>query len=51
MALLATARPTRVVNLPIAAIYARERSKIMPWRDAVNFAALLRRAIRGTPSS
>jgi glycosyltransferase involved in cell wall biosynthesis len=38
MALLAAARPGRVVNLPIAAIYADEQSKIIPGRDAVNFA-------------
>jgi glycosyltransferase involved in cell wall biosynthesis len=41
MALLAAARPTRVVNLPIAATYAREESKIVPLRDAVNFARCL----------
>jgi glycosyltransferase involved in cell wall biosynthesis len=41
MALLAASIPTRVVNLPIAAIYARERSKIVPWRDALNFARCL----------
>ncbi len=41
MALLASSRPTRVVNLPIAAIYAREESKIVPWRDALNFARCL----------
>ena len=38
MALLAAHRPCRVVNLPIDAIYAGEQSKIMPGRDAVNFA-------------
>jgi glycosyltransferase involved in cell wall biosynthesis len=38
MALLAASQPTRVVNLPIAATYAREESKIVPWRDAMNFA-------------
>ena len=38
MALLAARRPCRVVNLPISAIYAREQSKIVPWRDALNFA-------------
>jgi glycosyltransferase involved in cell wall biosynthesis len=43
MALLAAARPTRVVNLPIAAKYAREESKIVPWRDAINFARCLYR--------
>jgi glycosyltransferase involved in cell wall biosynthesis len=41
MALLAASRPTRVVNLPIAATYAREESKIVPLRDAVNFAHCL----------
>jgi glycosyltransferase involved in cell wall biosynthesis len=41
MALLAAACPTRVGNLPIAATYALEQSKIMPWRDAVNFARCL----------
>jgi len=41
MALLAAARPTRVVNLPIAATYAREESKIVPLRDAANFARCL----------
>ncbi len=41
MALLATSRPTRVLNLPIAATYAREESKIVPWRDALNFARCL----------
>ena len=43
LALLAASRPTRVVNLPIAAIYAREQSKIRPWRDAVNFSRCLLR--------
>jgi hypothetical protein len=37
MALLAAARPTRVVNLPIAATYALEKSRIVPLRDALNF--------------
>ena len=37
MALLAASRPCRVVNLRIAAIYDREESKIVPWRDALNF--------------
>jgi glycosyltransferase involved in cell wall biosynthesis len=37
MALYATARPTRVVNLPIAATYALEKSSIVPLRDALNF--------------
>jgi glycosyltransferase involved in cell wall biosynthesis len=41
MALLATARPCRVLNLPIRATYAREVSKIVPWRDALNFARCL----------
>jgi glycosyltransferase involved in cell wall biosynthesis len=43
MALLAAARPTCVVNLPIPATYAREESKIVPWRDAINFARCLLR--------
>jgi glycosyltransferase involved in cell wall biosynthesis len=43
MALLAAARPCRVLNLPIRATYAREESKIVPWRDAVNFARCLAR--------
>jgi glycosyltransferase involved in cell wall biosynthesis len=43
MALLAASRPTRVVNVPIAATYAREESKIVPWRDAINFARCLYR--------
>jgi glycosyltransferase involved in cell wall biosynthesis len=43
MALLATAQPTRIVNLPIRAIYSREESKIVPWRDAVNFVQCLLR--------
>ena len=41
MALLAAVRTTRVLNLPIAATYAREESKIVPLRDAVNFARCL----------
>jgi glycosyltransferase involved in cell wall biosynthesis len=41
MALLAATRPSRVLNLPIPAIYAREQSKICPWRDAVNFVRCL----------
>jgi glycosyltransferase involved in cell wall biosynthesis len=41
MALLAASRPTCVVNLPIAATYALEESKIVPWRDAMNFARCL----------
>jgi glycosyltransferase involved in cell wall biosynthesis len=44
LALLAARRPCRVVNLPIAAIYAREQSKIVPWRDALNFARCLTRS-------
>ena len=43
LALLAASRPTRVVNLPIAAIYEREQSKIRPWRDALNFSRCLLR--------
>jgi len=43
LALLAMARPCRVVNLPIAAVYAREQSKIVPWRDALNFIRCLLR--------
>jgi glycosyltransferase involved in cell wall biosynthesis len=43
MALFAAARPTRVLNLPIPATYAREESKIVPWRDALNFARCLLR--------
>jgi glycosyltransferase involved in cell wall biosynthesis len=43
MALFAAARPGRVLNLPIAATYAREESKIVPWRDALNFARCLLR--------
>jgi glycosyltransferase involved in cell wall biosynthesis len=51
MALLAASQPTRVINLPIAATYAREESKIVPWRDAVNFVRCLwrHRATRGLP--
>lgn len=41
MALLAAARPCRVLNLPIRATYAREVSKILPWRDTLNFARCL----------
>jgi len=49
MALLAAARSGRVCNLPIPAIYGEEKSKIRPWRDALNFARCLFRAriIRG----
>ena len=43
MALLAASKPGRVHNLPIAATYAREQSKIVPWRDALNFARCLYR--------
>jgi len=43
MALLAATRSGRVVNLPIAATYAHEESKIVPWRDALNFARCLLR--------
>ncbi len=50
MALLAGSRPTRVVNLPIAATYAREDSKIVPWRDGMNFARCLWRH-RAAPAS
>jgi glycosyltransferase involved in cell wall biosynthesis len=41
LALLAAGRPCRVLNLPIAAIYAGEQSKIVPARDALNFARCL----------
>jgi len=43
MAQLASARPPRVLNLPIAATYAREESKIVPLRDTLNFARCLLR--------
>jgi glycosyltransferase involved in cell wall biosynthesis len=43
MALFAAARPGRVLNLPIVATYAGEESKIVPWRDALNFARCLYR--------
>ena len=43
MALMAASKPGRIQNLPIAATYAREQSKIVPWRDAVNFARCLYR--------
>jgi glycosyltransferase involved in cell wall biosynthesis len=49
MALFAATRPTRVLNLPIAATYAFEESKIVPWRDALNFARCLYRH-RGSQS-
>jgi glycosyltransferase involved in cell wall biosynthesis len=44
LALRAASRPTRVVNLPIAATYADEESKIAPWRDGLNFARCLCRS-------
>jgi glycosyltransferase involved in cell wall biosynthesis len=44
IALLVAARPTRVINLSIPATYADEESKIVPWRDALNFARCLLRA-------
>jgi len=44
MALLAAAHPTRVLNLPIAATYAQEASRIAPWRDGINFFRCLWRA-------
>jgi glycosyltransferase involved in cell wall biosynthesis len=47
MALLAATRPGRVLNLPIPATYAREESKIVPWRDALNFARCLFRSCGG----
>ena len=37
VALLAAMHPCRIINLPIAATYACEKSKIIPWRDALNF--------------
>ena len=43
MALLAISRPCRVLNLPIAATYACEKSNIVPWRDGINFARCLYR--------
>lgn len=43
MALLAAVRSCRIVNIPIPAIYAREESKIVPWRDALNFVHCLLR--------
>ena len=48
MALFAAANPGRVLNLPIAATYEREESKIVPWRDALNFARCLLRAAEVT---
>jgi glycosyltransferase involved in cell wall biosynthesis len=47
MALLAAARPGRILNLPIPATYAREESKIVPWRDTLNFARCLLRSCGG----
>jgi glycosyltransferase involved in cell wall biosynthesis len=48
MALLAANRPCRALNLPIPATYAGEQSKIVAWRDALNFArCLLRRPSAG----
>jgi glycosyltransferase involved in cell wall biosynthesis len=47
MALFAAARGGRIVNLPIAATYGREESKIVPWRDALNFARCLLRSCGG----
>jgi len=41
MALLASTRAGRVLNLPILATYAQEKSQIAPWRDALNFARCL----------
>jgi glycosyltransferase involved in cell wall biosynthesis len=49
MALFAASHPCRIVNLPIAAVYGREQSKIVPWRDALNFVHCLLR--RRTPTS
>jgi hypothetical protein len=43
MALLAATCPARILNLPIPATYAREESKIVIWRDALNFAKCLMR--------
>ncbi len=43
MALVAAARSARVLNLPIAATYALEQSKIVPWRDTLNFVRCLYR--------
>jgi hypothetical protein len=43
MALFAAARSARVLNLPIAATYALEKSKIVPWRDTLNFVRCLYR--------
>lgn len=43
LALLAASRPCRVANVAIPAIYAREESRIVPWRDAWNFLRCLLR--------
>ncbi len=43
LALLAATRTYRVLNVPIPATYASEESKIVPWRDVVNFARCLAR--------
>jgi glycosyltransferase involved in cell wall biosynthesis len=51
LALLSASRPTRVLNLPIAAIYDREESKIRPWRDAVNFTSCYLRRPRRAANS
>jgi glycosyltransferase involved in cell wall biosynthesis len=48
MALYAAAHPGRVLNLPIAATYELEESKIVPWRDALNFVRCLLRAVEVT---
>jgi glycosyltransferase involved in cell wall biosynthesis len=52
MALLAATRPCRLLNLPIRATYAREISKIVPWRDTLNFVRCLtqRGGSRALPS-
>jgi glycosyltransferase involved in cell wall biosynthesis len=52
MALLAASRPCRVFNLPIPSVYACEESKIVPWRDALNFVrCLLRHRADRSPST
>ena len=51
MALLAAVRPTRVANLPIAATYACEESKIVPMRDALNFAGCFWKHTRSASTS
>ena len=43
MALFAATHPGRVLNLSIPATYAREESKIVAWRDTLNFARCLLR--------